>query len=124
MLQRDVLWELSKNGQPGCNFSEQYKPTEIGEGFFEAEGRFEITIADGERQALKIECTFEVHMHAQKPVIPEMAKRFSESDLRFVLLPYARFFVSNMTGQMQIPPIVLPLATAMGKARPQSKRDQ
>jgi preprotein translocase subunit SecB len=123
VLDREVLWQLSDKDKPRCNFSEEYKHTTIGEDFFEAEGQYGVTIADGERLALKIECTFDVHMHVQAPVKPEMAKRFAESDLRFVLLPYARYFVTDMTSQMQIPPIVLPLATAMGKARVRSKED-
>ena len=122
-LQREVLWQLNKHEKPECKLSEQYKQTEIGEGYFEAEAQYKVTIAAGERLALKIECTFEIHVHAQSPVKPEMAKRFAESDLRFIILPYARHFVTDMTSQMQIPPIVLPLATVGGKARPQLKQE-
>jgi preprotein translocase subunit SecB len=122
IVQRDVLWQLSKQ-KTAYDLSEQYKPTEIGDGYFEAEAQYGVTMAEGERLALKIECTFEVHMHAPAPVQPEMAKRFAESDLRFVLLPYARYFITDMTSQMQIPPLVLPLATVAGAARTQGRED-
>jgi hypothetical protein len=111
------LLEAEKPDKPLRSLSEMYETTNVGKDCFDAEGRYHVTIADGTKVALKIECVFAVHMHAPPPVDSQMAQRFSKSDLRFVLLPFARQFVSGITSQMEIPPIVLPLAAAAGKAR-------
>ena len=117
-INREIYFDLvDQKAKPVRRFSELYESTEIGGNFFEAEGRYEVSIADGDAIGLRIECVFEVHLHAPKPINPQMVQRFAKSDLRFMLLPYARQFVTGVTGQMQIPPIVLPMATARGKAR-------
>lgn len=117
VLERELFWDLVKDDSKAQSVTESYRPTEIGKDYFEAEGRYEVKIARGEQTALEIECIFEVHMHAAPPFESTMAERFTKTDLRFILLPYARHFVTDATGQMQIPPIVLPLATVAGKAR-------
>lgn len=125
-INRTLFFELLEAEQPNKplrSLSEAYKATNVGKDFFDAEGLYSISIADGEKVALRIECAFSVHMHAPSPVDAEMAERFSKSDLRFVLLPFARQFVSSISSQMEIPPLVLPLAAAGGKARtPTTKR--
>ena len=118
IIDRKEFFELidaEQANKPVRSFSETYEPTDVGKDFFDAEGRYRVTIADGAKVALNIECVFAVHIHAPSPVDTNMATQFSESDLRFILLPYARQFVSNITSQMEIPPIVLPLAA--GKPR-------
>jgi hypothetical protein len=117
-LDRRLLWELTgKESGTAGRLIESYKATEIGKGFFEAEGQYDFTVAKDDAIGLKLSCVFEVHMHSKTPVEGAMAERFTKTDLRFILLPYARHFVTDMTGQMQIPPVVLPLAAAAGKAR-------
>jgi hypothetical protein len=124
-LHRDKLWKIlkSESSQVKRQLVESYRLTEIQEGFFEAEGEYQLTVGEGDLLGLEIHCSFEVHMHtASSEVDHAMAERFAKQDLRFVLLPYARQFVTDMTGQMQIPPIILPLATATGQARPKKSR--
>jgi preprotein translocase subunit SecB len=117
-LDRELFWDFAqKKDKTERRLTEAYEPTVIGRDSFGAEARYELTISEEDRVALKIECVFEVHMQASSSVEPSMAERFSKSDLRFIVLPYARHFVTDVTGQMQIPPIVLPLITAAGKAR-------
>lgn len=89
---------------------EQYRISRVEEEFFESEGIFEFVVSDSTSIALKVESVFEVHIHAAKPVRKEMVERFTNAELRLILLPYARHFVSTITAQMQIPPVVLPLA--------------
>lgn len=123
-VNRQTLWEITAGERkPVRRMAESYRQTEIGKDYLEAEGRYEVTIAEGDRVGLKIECIFEVHMHAPSPVDPVMVERFAKQDLRFVLLPYARNFVSDMSGRMQIPPVILPLITAAGKARPRKGKE-
>jgi hypothetical protein len=117
-LDRKIFFDLvDRERKPERRFSEEYKPTAVGEEFFEAEGSYEITVGDGDEVGLRIKCSFEVHMHGPAPIDPKLAERFASSDLRFVLSPFARQFVANATAQMQIPPILIPLATAAGEAR-------
>ena len=114
-LDRQKFWKLADKGKQSTQrVSETYTVTEVGERYFEAEGRFDVTLGSGEATGLRLSCTFEVHMHATT-ITKAMAERFAESDLRFVLLPYARHFISDMTGEMAIPPLVLPLVTASHK---------
>jgi preprotein translocase subunit SecB len=119
-LHRDILFEI-QSGQPARTFTQGYRHVEIGEDYFDVEGQFAVTVADGEQLGVRIECVFEAHFHCSQPQ-QTMIERFTEQDLRFMILPYARSFVSDMCGKMQIPPIMLPLATAAGMARPNAKK--
>jgi hypothetical protein len=117
-LDRKLFWQLAEDESKSLRrFTESYRPSEVGDDFFEIEGRYEVVIGTSEKEALRIECTFQVHMHSTARIDTPSVERFAKSDVRFVLLPYARLFVTDVTGQMQIPPVILPLATATGKAR-------
>ncbi len=117
-LDREKFWKLAKSERtPVRRLQEIYRPTQVGEDFFEVEGQYKVSIADGDVVGLKIDCAFELHMHCTSPVERAMVERFAKTDLRFILLPYARHFISDITGEMHIPPVVLPMATAAGKAR-------
>jgi hypothetical protein len=123
-IDRMVFFDLVEEKKPVRHLSEEYASTDVGKDYFNLEGRYKIAVADEARTGLLIQFVFEVHMHAKGPVDPQMAKRFANSDLRFILLPYARQFVTDITGQMQIPPVVLPLATAAGRARlPKTRKE-
>ena len=115
-LDRQKFWKLTQEQEKSRRrVSETYKVTGVGEKFFEAEVRYEVCLGEADAVGLRISCTFEVHMHARPPIDKAMVERFSNSDLRFILLPYARHFISDMTGEMQIPPVVLPLVAAARK---------
>jgi len=85
---------------------------QMGLDFFDAEGRFELTVSskEGDKPALAVECIFTAHIHAAEPVSKEFAKRFAESELWIVMLPYGRYFITDITTRMSIPPIMIPLA--------------
>ncbi len=117
-LDRENFWKLAKRADnPARRLVETYRATQVAEDFFEVEGQYKVTIADGDLIGLEIDCTFELHMHCSSPVEHAMVERFAKTDLRFILLPYARHFISDITGEMHIPPVVLPMATAAGRAR-------
>jgi hypothetical protein len=122
VLNRQTLYDIQEKGKPVRTFTEEYSYIEIGKSYFDAEGNYAVSIADGEQMGVRLECTFEVHIHCPSPVDRQMVERFAKQDLRFMLLPYARSFVSDMSGRMQIRQILLPLATAAGMARPAGKK--
>jgi hypothetical protein len=116
-LDRDAFFDiLGKRKTVIRAFRDDYKITEVGKKYFEAEGRFTLSVSETAESAavLKMEFVFEIHMHGAAPIWKEGAERFVQSELRLVLVPYARQFVASMTSQMGIPPVVIPLATKEG----------
>lgn len=99
-----------KGNRPARTIKEKYTLTDTGANFFEAEGQFDVVISGDKLTALHLECIFETHFHFEPPLKKECAQRFTDTELRLVLLPYARQFVSSVTAQMQIP-LLIPLAT-------------
>ncbi len=95
---------------------EEAKVTSLKDNHFDAEIRFSIRLAS-ESQAtpdasLSVECIFEAHFHTgADPADRAHVEKFAQSELRFLLLPYARHFVTDMTARMAIGPIVLPIQT-------------
>lgn|SRR5574341_186834 len=65
----------------------------------------------GKSVPLLIKCTYDVHFHSSSPVRREFVRRFTDSDLRIVVWPYFRQFVSDLTSRMGIPPVTIPLST-------------
>lgn len=121
-LDRGSLFALEK---PIKTFNHKYRVTEFSDKTFDAEGSFEVAMAESEEKvpAAKIECVFEVHFHGESPVYKEHVERFVGSELRLVLVPLARQFFFSLSGQMGIPPVVVPLTTRFsGKAK--KKRTQ
>jgi preprotein translocase subunit SecB len=87
------------------------KPIKIAEDYFEADA--ELTVKISERTAAKpvaeIRATFRMHLHAMKPINKDFVERFTDSEVRILVWPYFREYVTNVCGRMQIPPISLPL---------------
>ncbi len=122
-LNREVFWKVARQSDaPTRQLVESYEPSAIGKNWFEVEGRYEVTVADGDAIALEIKCAFELHLHAPAPINRALVRRFANDDLRFMLLPYARHFISDITGEMNIPPIVLPLAAAPRQTHSETSR--
>jgi len=92
---------------------EEYKVASVGSNYFDADACFQLSVSGEEKgkPALQVECIFTAHIHAKEPVSKELAKRFTDAELWIVMLPYVRQFVTNITAQMVIPPIVIPLAS-------------
>ncbi len=90
------------------------KITDLGERHFDAEVKFTLMLRPGPRAAadksLSVEYAFEAHFHIQPGTADRaLVERFVQSELPIILLPYARQFISTITAQMAIPPIVIPL---------------
>jgi hypothetical protein len=113
-LDREEYFKLmkQKNGA-SRSISTEYKLGDAQAGYFDATGKFLLTVTDGKksRPALVIECKYESHFHCKAPVDRELAERFTTSELRLVLWPYFRELVHDLCGKMGIPPLTIPLST-------------
>jgi hypothetical protein len=106
-------------------FTHKYRMTDLAAKHFDAEGDFEVSIAASEdaAPAVKINCVFQVHIHAGSQIKPEHAERFTGSELRLILVPHARQFAFMVSGQMSIPPLMLPLTTRVsGQTKAKKKK--
>jgi len=120
------LWETKKT--PVRDFKDTYRVTEVAADFFEVSGLFLVTVRESgdSEPVVTIECEFEAHLHATEPIPRVFVDRFVKSALQLILVPYARPFVSSITAQMSIPPLIIPLSIrstedASGASKKQSK---
>jgi preprotein translocase subunit SecB len=119
-LDRAGLFKLFlEKKSPARTFEGTYNVTEVGTAHFEGSGSFIVTIREtlNADPVLSVECVFEAHFHGTKPLPQEFVERFVNSEFQLILVPYARQFVSSITAQMSIPPLVLPLSTGSFKGR-------
>ena len=88
-----------------------YKLERVESESFDASATFNLTIQDKEAQltGLVIECVFEAHFYGKKPIEKDLAERFTTSELRVIMWPYFRQFVSDMTSRMAMGTVTLPL---------------
>jgi hypothetical protein len=96
------------------SISTEYELRDAAGGYFDAIGKFVLTVTDGKQSspALMIECQYESHFHCTAPVDRVLAERFTKSELRLILWPYFRELVHDMCGKMGIPPLTIPLSTS------------
>jgi preprotein translocase subunit SecB len=116
-IDRKAFFSLDqKSKRAVTTFEHTYRLTRVEAKYFDSEGRFTLAVAESAdaKPALRIECTFQVHIHTDAPFPKSFAEKFSNSELRLILVPYARQFVSGITSQMAIPPVVLPLIIRAG----------
>jgi preprotein translocase subunit SecB len=95
--------------------SAEYKLGQLEKEFFDVTARFTLTVEDKMKppKALAVECIFDAHFHCStSDVSRERAERFTQSELRLILWPYFREFVSDISGKMAIPPLLIPLSAA------------
>ena len=128
-IDHDLYFDVSrkeKGKKPRRRIEESYSVIGIGDNFFDCEGAFVVSMFDPARtevRLLNVECTYEVHMHAQPELLNHgLVKKFTDSQLRLVLLPFARQFVTETTAKMVIPPVFMPLAVSAdrGKSSPRA----
>ena len=118
-IDREFYWDLrnKKRRQDEARIlSANYKLDRVGANFFDVSADFRVTVQDRkiEKVALSIECKFEAHIHGEEPISREHADRFTQSELRVVLWPYFRQFVSDTTVRMSVPPLFVPIALGKG----------
>jgi hypothetical protein len=93
-----------------------YRLLEIDDEAFDAEGEFRLVATDKTgAEGLSLRCVYQVHFHVTRAAIDrKFAATFVQSELRIVLWPYFRYFVSDTCARMGIPPVTVPLATERG----------
>src|SRR5579864_7683878 len=90
----------------------QYALTEQAKKYFDCEGQIDVAVADSkDQQLLTVQCVYLVHMHAKDDFSKVHAERFVQSELKLIVVPYARQLVTDLTARMSVPPIVIPLTT-------------
>ena len=104
--------EYLKDEETNVNFKLFSKPIEIGETHFDVCStlRLKISTEKSKKLQLWLATTYELHFHSASTLDAKFIKQFCDSEIRLVVWPYFREFVSNMTGRMHIPPFVLPLS--------------
>ena len=104
---------MSQKNRPGRTISTEYKLVAADAGYFDATAKFSLVVVEEKKSnpALLIECVYEAHFHCKSPVARDLAERFTLSELRLLMWPYFRAFVSDLCGKMSISPITIPLAT-------------
>ena len=88
------------------------EPIDVQDDYFEADANLILRLgpsAAKSKPTVEIDVTFRMHINAPKPINRALVDRFTDSDVRILIWPYFREYVSNATGRMHIPPIMLPL---------------
>jgi hypothetical protein len=100
----------------------RYQLEDVGANYFDASGVLRLTIQDkkNRRTLVEIACAFEAHLHLRgnQPIRREHARRFAESELRVVLWPYFREFVTDISSKMSIPPLLIPVSLRVREDAP------
>jgi len=84
---------------------------EIDDGFFDVQAKLDVTMSSSkpEEQIIRISATFDLHFHAE--AIPKsLVDKFCKSEVRLIVWPYFREYVSDVSSRMYIPPVILPLS--------------
>jgi len=103
---------MGQKNRPGRTISTEYKLVGAGEGYFDATAKFSLVVVEEKKStpALLIECIYQAHFHCVKSD-KDLVERFTSSELRLLMWPYFRAYVSDMCGKMSIGPITIPLST-------------
>jgi hypothetical protein len=70
----------------------------------------EMTGGKSKVHIVSIAATYDLHFHAKVKPKP-LVDKFCNSDLRLIVWPYFREYVTDVSARMYIPPVILPLAT-------------
>jgi hypothetical protein len=79
--------------------------------YFEPTAQFNLVVRDRKARSagLKINCTFEAHIHGRRPINRTHAERFAKSGLIHLAWPYFRQLVDDVTRRMSIAYVYLPV---------------
>jgi preprotein translocase subunit SecB len=106
-----VLFEKNRLAR---RISTEYHTMEVEKTHFNASAKLSLTMADKRdpvSPVIVVECTYVAHFHCEGCEIGrDMAERFTQSELRFVVWPYFRQFVNDATARMAIQPILIPFS--------------
>jgi preprotein translocase subunit SecB len=108
-IERDDFFEGSEDNRMSFRLSS--KPLTIAEKHFDVRStlNLEVTNEKLKKTVLQFAATFELHFHGT-PISDEFVRDLCSSEIRLIVWPYFREYVSDVTARMYIPPIVLPLS--------------
>lgn len=78
---------------------------------FDISTEFLVTVTDKEtaKVGLSAQCTFRSHYHGKRPLSRDFSDRFAHAEYRFVVWPYFRQFIFDITARMYLTPVTVPL---------------
>jgi len=84
---------------------------DVGDNYFDVRAKVEVTITGVKPKAhiISIIATFDVHFHAEA-FSKALVEQFCNSELRLIVWPYFREYVSDVSSRMYVPPLILPLS--------------
>jgi preprotein translocase subunit SecB len=112
-LARSAYARLQKAKDRGVRkITAEYEVAQFNPEFFDVKASFKLTIEDQDKKELPlaIQCSFGSHFHGERPLDEQFARRFAKSEFRFLVWPFFRQFVFDVTGRMAIRPITIPLS--------------
>jgi preprotein translocase subunit SecB len=89
------------------------RPVASGQDHFDVLADLTVSVSKPKSQAhfLELAVTYQLHIHCAKKFPAEYLDRFCDSEVRLMVWPYFREYVTSTCGRMHIPPVFLPLAT-------------
>ena len=87
------------------------EPLSVKSGYFELSADLDLRVisAKPSKMLLELSATYHLHLHASSPIHKRFIDRFADSEVRLVLWPYYREYISNVCGRLHVPPVFLPL---------------
>ncbi|HEY7097557.1 MAG TPA: protein-export chaperone SecB [Terriglobales bacterium] len=88
------------------------KALESGLDHFDVRAELTVKVSKPKTQTyfLELKAVFLLHIHCMKDSPAEYVDRFCNAEVRLMMWPYFREYVTSMCGRMHIPPVFLPLA--------------
>ena len=87
------------------------QPTMVGKKHFEATANLLIKMnaSKSKQEVMHLEAAFQMHIHSSNEIVRANVQRFTNSEVRLLIWPYFREYVSNTCNRMHVPPVFLPL---------------
>lgn len=107
-IDREAYWEHKERN---LAYKMQAATIHVEGDYFDVQAKLEVTMTGGKSKVhqIRISTIFYLHFHAD--TIPKMLlDKFCNSDLRLIVWPYFREYVSDVSSRMYIPPVILPLS--------------
>jgi preprotein translocase subunit SecB len=107
-IDRDSFWQ---NQDQKITYDLSASPTKIDDDYFDASATLVVNVV-GEKsktKLIKISAKYDFHVHT-KLASKEFIEKFCGSEVRLIIWPYFREYVSETSSRMYIPPIILPLS--------------
>lgn len=94
--------------------------TDVDEGSFDISVTLALSVVSKKRstKVLEITVTYLMHIHSRPPINKEYVERFAAKEVRLLIWPYLREFVTSACAKMYVPPIFLPLPGAETQSGP------